>query len=159
MGRHDRSSHRGHGWQGCVAVVAIVQIAFGRSMVSAQQPPPATPRAPIPVQSNFTGAVSNLDASNVHAVRFHYEPGARSYWHVHDGSQVLLVEEGRGLVQVQGQPIRELVPGQPVFLPANVPHWHGAAPDQGFTQIAVNVGTVKWMKPVSDEEYRAPVKR
>jgi quercetin dioxygenase-like cupin family protein len=98
--------------------------------------------------------VRSLDASDVRAVRFQYEAGARSYWHSHDGAQVLLLEEGHGRAQVQGQKIQELVPGQPVLLPAGVPHWHGAAPDQGLTQIAVNVGGASFTRPVTDEEYQ-----
>ena len=45
---------------------------------------------------NFTGGVKSLDAKDLRTVRFQYEPGARSYWHVHDGIQVLMIEKGRG---------------------------------------------------------------
>jgi len=124
--------------------------------------PQTAPRAAQPgaaVRQNFTGAVRNLGASDVRAVRFQYDAGARSFWHVHDGAQVLILESGRGRVQERGGPVRELVPDQPVFLAAGTPHWHGAAPDEGLTQIAVNVGGVKWMDPVSDEEYRATPSR
>jgi hypothetical protein len=41
--------------------------------------------------------------------------------------------------------------------PADVVHWHGAAPDSGFTHIAINtkvhLGATQWYEPVSDEEY------
>ena len=118
---------------------------------AAQQP--ASPRPPTPVTANFTGSVSSLDASDIRAVRFQYAAGARSDWHSHSGSQVLLLEQGRGRAQIRGQGIQDLVPGQPLLFPAGVPHWHGAAPDQGLTQIAVNVGAATWMGPVSDDEY------
>ena len=52
---------------------------------------------------------------NVAAVRF--TPGARSAWHSHDGGQTLYVTEGHGLVQVRGQQIIELNPGDVVFAP------------------------------------------
>jgi quercetin dioxygenase-like cupin family protein len=114
----------------------------------------AKPQAPGGM-ANFTGVVGPVDASNVRASRFRYEAGARSYWHAHDGDLVLLVEQGRGRAQVQGQKIQEFGPGQPVFLPAGVPHWHGAAPDEGLTWVALSIGSnQKWMGPVSDEEYR-----
>jgi quercetin dioxygenase-like cupin family protein len=103
---------------------------------------------------NFTGTVASLDASDVRGVRFRYDAGARSYWHVHDGSLVLLIEQGRGRFQIKGQPIREFGPGEPVVLPANVPHWHGASPMEGLTWVALSVGrNVKWMEPVSEDEY------
>lgn len=134
-------------------VVALV-VASAGWMAAAQQQPAQAPRPPTPVTANFTGAVSSLDASDVRAVRFQYEAGARSYWHTHEGSQVLLLERGRGRMQIQGQKMQEMIPGQPVYFPAKVPHWHGAAQDQGLTQIAVNVGGATFMGPVSDEEYQ-----
>ena len=83
----------------------------------------AKPQGPMP---NFTGTVAIVEATDVRGVRFRYDAGARSYWHVHDGSLVLLIEQGRGRFQIKGQPIREFGPGEPIVLPANVPHWHGA---------------------------------
>lgn len=133
-------------------VLALV-LSSAAWTVSAQQPAQA-PRAPIPVTRNFTGTVSNLDASDVSAVRFEYAAGARSYWHVHTGSQVILAERGRGRAQVKGQRMQELVPGQPVLLPAGVPHWHGAAPDQGLVQVVLTVGSASFMEPVTEDEYQ-----
>jgi quercetin dioxygenase-like cupin family protein len=118
---------------------------------AAQQPSSAKP--PTPVTANFTGSVSSLDASDVRSVRFQYAAGARSYWHTHAGVQVLLLEQGRGRSQIQGQNMQELVPGVPAYFPSGVPHWHGAAPDQGLVQLALNVGGATFMGPVSDEEY------
>ena len=132
------------------AALALLLALFAWA-ASAQQP--ASPRPPTPVTANFTGTVASLDASDIRSVRFQYAAGARSYWHSHSGSQILLLEQGRGRAQIKGQPIRQLVPGQPIVLPAGAPHWHGAAPDQGLVQIAVNVGGVTWMEPVTEVEY------
>jgi quercetin dioxygenase-like cupin family protein len=124
-------------------VLALVTAGLaGRLVVSAQM-------------ANFTGAVKSLDAADLRTVRFQYEPGARSYWHVHDGIQVLMIEKGRGRFQLQGKPVQEMLPRQPVFLPPGVPHWHGAAPDEALTWISTSIGGVKWMQEVTDKEYRA----
>jgi quercetin dioxygenase-like cupin family protein len=118
---------------------------------SDRAPAGARPAGQMP---NFTGGVASLDASDVRGVRFKYEPGARSYWHVHDGPLVLLIEQGRGRFQIQGHPIRDFGPGEPIVLPANIPHWHGAAPTEGLTWIATAVGRkVTWMEPVTEDEY------
>jgi hypothetical protein len=53
-------------------------------------------------QANFTGTVRNVGAPDVRAVRFEYDAGARSYWHAHEGAQILVLERGRGRVQVPG---------------------------------------------------------
>lgn len=126
--------------------VLVVAVGLASALLSAQM-------------ANFTGAVKSLDAADLRTVRFQYEAGARSYWHVHDGLQVLLIEKGRGRVQQQDKPVQEMLPGQPVFLPPGVPHWHGAAPDEGLTWISTSIGGVKWMQPVTDQEYRAPIAR
>jgi len=125
-------------------IVVLVLVAAGLAMAQ---------------MANFTGGVKSLEAADLRTVRFQYEPGARSYWHVHDGIQVLMIEKGRGRFQQQGKPLREMLPGQPVFLEPGVPHWHGAAPDEGLTWISTSVGGVKWMQEVTDKEYKVPVTR
>ena len=129
-----------------VAGVLLVIVGLAGALLSAQM-------------ANFTGTVKSLDAADLRTVRFQYEAGARSYWHVHDGIQVLLIEKGRGRVQLQGKPVQEMLPGQPVFLPPGVPHWHGAAPDEGLTWISTSIGGVKWMQAVTEQEYKAAVTR
>ena len=133
----------------------LVLVASSAWVGSARQGAATTRQPATPGSSNFTGKVTSLDASDLRSIRFRYEAGARSFWHVHDGNLVVLVEQGRGRIQLQGQKIQELVPGQPVLLPGGVPHWHGAAPDEALTWVAMNIGRdTKWMAPVSDQEYR-----
>lgn len=38
-----------------------------------------------------------------------------------------------------GKEPRELTPGDVVNIPAEVKHWHGAAPDSWFSHVAVEV--------------------
>jgi quercetin dioxygenase-like cupin family protein len=132
-------------------VLLVLLLACTGWVAAAQQP--AATRPPTPVTANFTGAVSSLDSQDVRSVRFQYAAGARSYWHTHQGVQVLLLEQGHGRAQIQGEKIQELVPGRPAVFPAGVPHWHGAAPDQGLVQLAMNVGGATFAGPVSDDEY------
>lgn len=48
-------------------------------------------------------------------------------------------------------------PGDCINIPAEVKHWHGAAPDSWFSHLAVEVpGTEtsnEWCEPITDEEY------
>lgn len=86
-----------------------------------------------------------------------FEPGARSAWHTHPAGQVLIVTAGAGRVQRWGGPVREIRPGDVVWTPPGVKHWHGAAPSTPVTHIALqdSVGgkNVEWMEKVSDEQY------
>lgn len=91
-----------------------------------------------------------------------FEPGCRNNWHIHHaksgGGQILLCTAGRGYYQERGKEPRELKPGDVVNIPAEVKHWHGAAPDSWFSHVAVEVpGTEtknEWCELVSDEDYR-----
>ena len=70
-----------------------------------------------------------------------------------------MIEEGRGRTQVRGGPVMETVPGQPWWTAAGVEHWHGAAPDQDALQLTIYEGSVKWLEPVTDQQYLAPPKK
>jgi quercetin dioxygenase-like cupin family protein len=88
-----------------------------------------------------------------------FEPGARSAWHTHPLGQTLVVTAGAGRVQRWGGPIEEIRPGDVIWTPPGVKHWHGAAPTTAMTHIAIqealNSKNVDWMEKVSDEQYRA----
>ena len=88
-----------------------------------------------------------------------FEPGCRHIHHAKSGGgQILLCTAGRGYYQEWGKEPRELKPGDVVNIPAEVKHWHGAAPDSWFSHVAVEVpGTEtknEWCELVSDEDYR-----
>lgn len=64
---------------------------------------------------------------------------------------------GRGYYQELGKDAIEMKPGNCINVPANVKHWHGAAPDSWFQHMAVEVPgedtSNEWCELVSDEEY------
>ena len=70
-----------------------------------------------------------------------------------------MIESGLGLTQVRGQTIKEMHPGEPWWTAADVEHWHGAHPDEDALQLTIYAGTVAWLEPVTDEQYRALVTR
>lgn len=113
----------------------------------------------------ITGPLEAMDLGDLAILRLRFPAGSRLGWHIHeDGPQLLMMEEGRGLMQERGGEIVELLPNQPVVTPGGVAHWHGAAPDEGGIQwniydgIGVE-GSVTWLEPVTDEEYNAPTGR
>ncbi|MCW5552185.1 MAG: carboxymuconolactone decarboxylase family protein [Verrucomicrobiae bacterium] len=98
------------------------------------------------ILNGYRGAIVTFDA------------GARTAWHSHPLGQTLIVVSGRGLVQSEGDAVQEILPGDVVWIPPNELHWHGAAPDSPMSHVAIsdplNDSTVKWMEPVSNEQYR-----
>ena len=86
-----------------------------------------------------------------------FEAGARSAWHAHPLSQILILTAGVSRVQQWGGPVQEIRPGDVVRIPPGVKHWHGAAPTTAMTHIALTEeldGTnTDWLEKVSDEQY------
>jgi quercetin dioxygenase-like cupin family protein len=86
-----------------------------------------------------------------------YDAGAKLDWHMHPGGQVLLITEGTGFYQERGKPVRIVHKGDVIKCAPGVEHWHGAAPDSGFTYIAVTPtqkGKTVWLEPVSEQVYK-----
>lgn len=85
----------------------------------------------------------------------------RNNWHIHHaksgGGQILVCVGGRGYYQEEGKPAVEMNPGDCINIPAEVKHWHGAAPDSWFSHLAIEVPgeetSNEWCEPVTDEEY------
>lgn len=92
-----------------------------------------------------------------------FEPGCRNNWHSHTGGQLLIVTAGRGYYQEKEKAARELLPGDIVEIAPDVVHWHGAAPDNWFSHLAIecNPQTNKntWLEAVDDEQYAAATAR
>jgi quercetin dioxygenase-like cupin family protein len=115
----------------------------------------------------FTGTVwqdpinTPPSPARVNSARVAFEPGARTAWHTHPLGQTLFVVSGVGRVQTKGGPIREIRPGDTVWIPPGEKHWHGASPNNGMVHIAMHEsldGThVTWMEQVTDEDYSAAV--
>jgi quercetin dioxygenase-like cupin family protein len=132
---------------------ATMQISRGGSQPSRQGPP-----------ENFSGAVRvdplfpAREPGRVSAGSVTFEPGARTAWHTHPLGQSLIITSGFGWVQREGGPIEEVRPGDVVWFPPGVRHWHGATPTTAMTHIAITEvldgKAVDWMEKVGDEQYR-----
>jgi quercetin dioxygenase-like cupin family protein len=98
------------------------------------------------------------DSTPISGAYVTFEPGARSAWHVHPAGQRLIVTAGAGRIQEWGGPVVEIHPGDVVWCPPGVKHWHGASPTTSMTHIAltetVNGKNVEWMEKLTDEQYR-----
>jgi quercetin dioxygenase-like cupin family protein len=122
----------------------------------------STPSGRAPAES-FTGVVRRdalivAEAPGRASTGFvTFEPGARTAWHTHPAGQILIITAGRGWVQCKGEPRQDVTPGDAVWFPAGVKHWHGATATTAMTHIAVTEtvdgSAVTWMEHVTDEDY------
>ena len=142
-----------------VLALALAGTAFAQEMTIARAGSQASVQGPA---QNFTGSV-RVDPlfgprapSTVGGAAVTFEPGARSAWHTHPAGQVLVVTAGVGRVQQWGGKVQEIRPGDVVWTPPGVKHWHGAAPSTAMTHLAiqeaVNGKNVEWLEKVSDEQ-------
>ncbi|QBY55555.1 (R)-mandelonitrile lyase [Cupriavidus oxalaticus] len=151
--------------QAAVACAADPQITTQANAVSQQIARAGSQASTVGPADYFTGraridpvwpADKNINASGSLVT---FEPAARSAWHTHPAGQRLVMVSGVGLTQEWGKPVQEIRPGDVVWCPPGVKHWHGAAAATAMTHLAVT-GTVDgknvtWMEKVSDEQYHA----
>jgi len=118
-------------------------------------------------QTNFVGTVFADEVSvgeapsRMRATRVSFTPGGRTNWHTHPVGQVLFCLHGVGRYQLEGDQVQELRPGDTVIIPPDAKHWHGSAPGQLFSHLALsetdaNGNGATWLEPVSNEDYNAP---
>ena len=155
------------GWPRASAAIGVAGKVFdgakrassttGLRHIPAGQGPEAGPA------SNFTGSAvvtsrfAGTGDSQVSGATVRFQPGARTNWHSHPLGQLLIVTDGRGLVQAEGEPLREIKPGDVVWTGPGVKHWHGATRTGTLSHVSVTEvaegKNVTWLEPVTDETY------
>jgi 4-carboxymuconolactone decarboxylase len=161
------------GWPKATAAVALAAKAFGRIAEAMPEADGGSLRvvhpdtAPVPGSAeHFTGVVTvtsdfqGTGGARIGGATVTFQPGARTNWHIHPRGQFLIITAGRGWVQVEGEPVRTIGPGDVVWTPPGVKHWHGATRTSAMKHVAVaeaqDGSTVEWLGPVSDAQYRSP---
>ncbi|KAJ9654915.1 hypothetical protein H2198_006097 [Neophaeococcomyces mojaviensis] len=105
----------------------------------------------------FTGTVYMdpvLFADHVTIVNVNFLPGARTFWHNHEGGQILRVLAGSGWVCDKGGEPKRLKVGDICVCPPDTTHWHGADEGSYMLHQAIAHGKTTWQDEVSEEEYR-----
>lgn len=100
--------------------------------------------ARVPAVSDlFIGAVEREavvtegDSAQVRVNVVTFKDGAVNKLHRHTFDQVLLITEGEGIVQTEGQPEQHVSVGDVIFIPAGERHWHGAAPGRTMSHLTI----------------------
>lgn len=161
------------GWPNAVSAISVAKEVFAKDTPVVSAPSnqaititradslPTTVGAP----ENFTGVVRVSSRFQREAPAraaggiVSFEPGARTAWHSHPLGQTLIVTSGTGRVQHWGGKVQTIKPGDIVWIPPGVKHWHGATATEGMTHIAItesmNGKTTDWMEQVTAEQYAA----
>lgn len=160
-------------------VIQVIAVALAGSLAGCgQRPPVATPDAASATFSitraadrptfkggdgHFTGSpkVAMLFTPNgprdFSAATVAFAPGERTAWHSHPAGQTLVVTEGTGWVQIDGGDKQVMRPGDVVWTPPGVRHWHGATGEAAMTHIALQSAVagevVQWFERVDDATY------
>ena len=101
--------------------------------------------------ARMLGVATNPEV-NVYRVMF--DAGARTAWHVHSGTQLLVVLEGECALLTLSQGFQIIATGGVAVIPPGEKHWHGALLHTPMTHLAINVNvTTEWLELVADEDY------
>jgi quercetin dioxygenase-like cupin family protein len=104
----------------------------------------------------FTGTAWGdhlLDTDNVAMSNVYFAPGARTFWHVHDGGQLLTVTSGEGLVVSRDGTVARVRAGDMVWTRPGEEHWHGAASDTFFVHTSMTIDSTTWLEEVERDDY------
>ncbi len=159
------------GWPRAMSAVPVLKSVFETREAKSFEvsteikvTPAGRDRARAP-EAYFTGDVETSgfyrsdSPSTVSGATVSFPAGARTAWHTHPLGQTLFIISGTGWVQKEGAPVQTVRPGDVVWIPAMIKHWHGASADEAMSHFAVaeaqNGSVVTWMEKVSDEDYFA----
>lgn len=98
------------------------------------------------------------ESGNTMITHFRFSPGSRNFWHYHpNAEQTLLVLDGEGFYQEEGEEKRVIKKGDVIVSKANIRHWNGATTEKPLICITVTEhsfdGHVVQLRPVTDVEY------
>jgi quercetin dioxygenase-like cupin family protein len=128
-----------------------MRISRGRENVASEK------RGPTVTGRAWADTLLNPQDDGVVVSLVFFEPGARTYWHHHEVCQVLHVTTGAGWIQTRDGQGAPLTVGDTVHIPAGEEHWHGGRDDSFMSHVAVSIGEVVWLEPVSDADYSAAI--
>lgn len=102
-------------------------------------------------KSGLRDVSDNLAVSDQKIYYAQFKNGARTKVHYHEGSQILVVTKGNGIlvlykkanltskqIKIKQEEKVLLNPGDVVYIPKNRLHWHGALAGKGLIHIAFN---------------------
>lgn len=82
-----------------------------------------------------------------------FQPGARTAWHQHPAGQHMVVISGTALTGTRDGKVIRFEPGEAVWCPPDLDHWHGATLDQAMQHLVItgskNGQNVIWKEKVS----------
>ena len=86
-----------------------------------------------------------------------FQHGARTAWHMHPAGQHMIVITGTALTGTRDRKIIRFNPGETVWCPPDIDHWHGATPDAPMKHLVItgdlNGKNVIWKEKVTDDQY------
>ncbi|MCD7899593.1 MAG: cupin domain-containing protein [Bacteroides sp.] len=86
---------------------------------------------------SWLAPLTKMSELNVPMSNVTFEPGCRNNWHSHTGGQLLVAVGGIGYYQERGKAAVRMTPGDIIEIAPNIEHWHGAAPDEWFSHLAI----------------------
>ncbi len=96
----------------------------------------------------------NNNALNITAALIHFDKGVITTWHTHPAGQMIIIKDGVCRFQQEGGEIMKAYPGDVVYFPPKVKHWHGAELGETMSHYAFdgikNSKTADWLEKVEE---------
>lgn len=139
--------------------------AYERKYCSGEPIDDVFPRGRISTADFFSGTVWNQrivsgdSVSNSQISNVTFDAGARTRWHKHTGTQILLCTTGYGWYQERGEKPIRLKQGDSVVIRPGVVHWHGASAETEFSHLSIipnpSENRDTWLEEVDETKYQS----
>ncbi|WP_440957477.1 cupin domain-containing protein [Oceanicaulis sp. LC35] len=122
-----------------------------------QQPAVQGPAETFSGQVQINGLFTAPSPAEISTGTVTFEAGARTHWHTHPLGQLLIVTDGEGWIQIEGEARQDIRTGDMVWIEPHKNHWHGAQADKSMTHIAIQQSEdgspVAWGEAVTNTDY------
>jgi len=81
--------------------------------------------------------VKKTDSEEVQIGLVQFAPKSRTKWHTHDGDQILIFTEGKGIVANKNEE-HVMTPGMIAIVGKDENHWHGATETTSCAHLAIS---------------------
>ncbi|WP_045825185.1 (R)-mandelonitrile lyase [Teredinibacter turnerae] len=113
---------------------------------------------------HFTGEVSvellfpSNDTAKYSGAYVTFQAGSRTAWHSHPAGQHIVVLTGTAVTGTRDGEVMQVSPGEAIWCPPGVDHWHGATKKGPMKHLVVtgskDGNNVVWKEHVTDGQYQ-----
>lgn len=122
--------------------------------ISSERPEPLKSAPSTDTYTGDVAAARYVGKGDLAVNEVYFAPASRTFWHTHDGGQILIIKAGEGIVRTRDR--RAMVrQGDVIVIEPNEEHCHGASPTSFMLHTTVSLGKTMWLEEADEPDAGA----